>query len=194
MNKSPSPLVRIFTVLLACAIVGGGVIMINYGYTRYFKAVYPIQYADEVQAAADEFGIDPHLIFAIIHTESDFNPDALSSADAKGLMQLTDDTYQWAVERENTGAAADPQNLFDPAVNIRYGVSVLTLLGEQFHNVDTILAAYNAGQGRVREWLADPDYSKDGTTLHTIPYPETADYVRRVQQARRYYQRLYTIS
>ena len=168
--------------------------MINYGYTRYFKAVYPIQYADEVQAAADEFGIDPHLIFAIIHTESDFNPDALSSADAKGLMQLTDDTYQWAVERENTGAAADPQNLFDPAVNIRYGVYVLTLLGEQFHNVDTILAAYNAGQGRVREWLADPDYSKDGTTLHTIPYPETADYVRRVQQARRYYQRLYTIS
>ncbi len=191
MSKTASPIRRLMFLLLAVAVIIGGTWALDSAYHQYLTKVYPVLYADEVQATAEEFGVDPYLIYAIIHTESDFNPDALSSADAKGLMQLTDDTYQWAVQRENAGEDADPQNLFDPAINIRYGVYVLTLLGEQFDNTDTILAAYNAGQGRVREWLEDSAYSDDGKTLKAIPYPETEDYIRRVKQSWERYRRLY---
>ena len=56
-----------------------------------------------------------------------------------------------------------------------------------------MLAAYNAGQGRVHSWLSDPAYSDDGVTLHTIPYEETADYVRRVLRTQKRYQQIYNI-
>lgn len=191
MSDKPTRLRQILFCLLAVAVLIGGTRLLGSAYHHYLTGVYPIAFADQVEAAADEFGLDPYLIYAVIHTESDFNPDALSPANAKGLMQLTDDTYRWAVKRENAGKDADPQDLFDPAVNIRYGVYVLTLLGEQFQNTDTVLAAYNAGQGRVREWLADPAYSTDGITLHTIPYPETEDYIRRVNETCDRYRRLY---
>lgn len=180
--------------MLVIAAIIGGARLLDTAYCRYFRAVYPIAFQSEVVTEAHVTGISPALIYAVIHTESSFDPDALSPADAKGLMQLTDDTYQWAVGRENRGADADPKNLFDPATNIHYGAYVLALLREQFENTDTVLAAYNAGQGRVREWLADPRYSNDGKTLKSIPYPETAEYVRRVKQAHRYYTRLYGIA
>lgn len=177
--------------MLAVAIIISGTHLLRGAYRRFLIGIYPCMYAEEVTDAAEEFDVDAYLIYAVIHTESHFNPDALSVAGAKGLMQLTDDTYQWAIQREQSGAEADPQNLFNPAVNIHYGVYVLSLLGEQFEDTDTILAAYNAGQGRVRKWLADPAYSDDGKTLNDIPYSETKDYIRRVRETQDRYRRLY---
>jgi soluble lytic murein transglycosylase len=68
---------------------------------------------------------------------------------------------------------------------------VLHLLGEQFREQDTVLAAYNAGMGRVQTWLADTAYSTDGETLHTIPFKETRHYVTKVRLAQKIYQKLY---
>jgi len=173
-------------------LVAGG-FALRFGFQRYFSAAYPLEYSNLVEKTAAEFNVEPSLIYAVIHTESGFDPDALSVANAKGLMQLTDDTYRWALSREGGNVKFEPQNLYDPTTNIHYGVYVLTLLGEQFENEDTVLAAYNAGQGRVKEWLSDPAYSHDGITLKHIPYPETHDYVRRVREAQTYYRRLYNI-
>ncbi len=184
--------VTLFTLLVLGILVVGG-LALRYGYRRYFSAAYPLHYSRLVEETAAEFDVEPSLIYAVIHTESGFNPDALSIAEAKGLMQLTDDTYRWALSREGGNKEFEPQNLYDPATNIHYGVYVLTLLGEQFENADTVLAAYNAGQGRVKEWLSDPAYSDDGITLKDIPYRETNDYVRRVREAQTYYRRLYNI-
>ncbi|MBQ5841332.1 MAG: transglycosylase SLT domain-containing protein, partial [Clostridia bacterium] len=66
---------------------------------QYLRAIYPVAYSDSVLAAAAEYGIAPSLIYAVIHTESHFKTDARSSAGAKGLMQLTDSTFQWALKR-----------------------------------------------------------------------------------------------
>ncbi len=182
---------RLLFFTVALVILVAGVFGLQFAYHRYLCAAYPLQYQAEVEQAAIDCGLSPYLIYAVIHTESDFDPDALSPAGAKGLMQLTDDTYKWAVQRENKGADTNPQNLFDPSTNIHYGAYVLALLGEQFEDPVTRLAAYNAGQGHVAEWLTDPRYSPDGKTLKDIPFKETRDYVRRVQQAQNYYRRLY---
>lgn len=152
-----------------------------------------MQYTENVTAASEEFGVAPSLIYAVIHTESSFEPQVTSSAGAKGLMQITDDTLEWALERAGEQGKHSPEDLFDPSVNIHYGVYVLTLLGEQFDNTETMLAAYNAGIGRVGEWLKDPAYSADGVRLDAIPYPETAEYVKRVLNAQKIYQQLYHI-
>ncbi len=182
---------RIVLSALLIAAILVGVFLMKYAYRHYLTVAYPRHYATEVAAASSEFGIHPSLIYAIIHTESHFDPDALSPAQAKGLMQLTDDTYAWAIQRENRAADSNPQNLYNPATNIRYGTYVLTLLGEQFDDPITVLAAYNAGQGHVKSWLADPRYSDDGVTLKDIPFEETRHYVQRVQQAKDYYEHLY---
>lgn len=170
-----------------------GTLLLNYGYKHYYSAVYPRQFSEEVTAASEQFDVEPSLIYAIIHTESSFQPQATSSAGAKGLMQLTDSTLQWALNRAGEQGKYTAEDLYDPSVNIHYGVYVLTLLGEQFKNTETILAAYNAGIGRVSEWLKDPAYSTDGVHLTAIPYPETADYVERVQNARKQYRELYNL-
>lgn len=170
-----------------------GTLLLNYGYKRYYSAVYPLQFTEEVTAASKQFGVEESLIYAIIHTESSFQPQVTSSAGAKGLMQLTDSTLEWALNRAGEQGKYTAEDLYDPQVNIHYGVYVITLLGEQFENTETLLASYNAGIGRVGEWLKNPAYSADGVRLHTIPYPETAEYVHRVQNARKRYQELYNI-
>ncbi len=187
------PMKRLLTILALLAFIALCTVQLRGGYRHFYSAVYPLEYQEEVTTASAEFDIPPSLIYAIIHTESSFNPQAVSSADAKGLMQLTDDTFRWALSRAGDKNAHTTEALFDPAMNIHYGVYVLTLLGEQFEQTETILAAYNAGQGNVSQWLKDAQYSSDGDTLHTIPYPETANYVTRVLDTQKRYQTLYSI-
>ncbi len=168
-------------------------LVVHDGYRRYFAAAYPLKFEAEVTAASDEFDIPPSLIYAMIHTESSFDPRAVSHAGAKGLMQLMDSTLDWALTRAGDTGKYTADDLFDPAVNIHYGVYVLTLLGEQFEHTDTVIAAYNAGLGNVGSWLKDPQYSADGVTLHAYKFPETETYVARVRDAQKRYQELYSI-
>lgn len=180
-------------LLLTAVVLAAGVCLFRVGYRRYFRKVYPLEHEALVEAASEEFDIPASLIYAIIHTESSFEEDATSHAQAKGLMQLTDDTFQWALMRAGETGKYTTDALYDPQVNIHYGVYVLKLLGEQFPDMQTVLAAYNAGQGRVKEWLKDPAYSADGEHLDAIPYAETAEYVRRVEKARQRYRQLYRL-
>lgn len=169
------------------------VLLLNRGYHHYLTRVYPMEHAQLVNDAAAEYNLPPSLVFAVIHTESSFQEQALSPADAKGLMQLTDDTFRWALSRSGETGKYTPEDLYDPAINIHYGVYVLSLLGEQFEYTETVLAAYNAGQGRVSSWLRDPALSADGKRLDSIPYPETETYVDRVLEAQERYRTLYHI-
>lgn len=188
-RKAKRRLTRVITVLLCFAIAA---VLIYQAAVHTVKLVYPLQYSDIVTAEATANDFPPSLIYAIIHTESKFDKNAVSSADAKGLMQITDDTFHWAQRRAGE-KKTDADNLFVPATNIKYGCYILTLLSEQFSNTETVLAAYNAGQGHVAQWLTDANYSDDGVTLHTIPYEETANYVSRVLRTQKRYQQIYNI-
>lgn len=179
-------------VLLAGVLVAVGVLL-RFGCTRYLRTAYPDDYREAVCAAAQEYDLPPSLVFAVIRTESNFRPDVVSTAGAVGLMQVTEDTLDWAMMRTGGDRSLTANDLIDPELNIRVGTAVLSLLGGMFEDEDAVLAAYNAGMGNVRGWLADERYSADGTSLKAIPFPETEQYVKRVRHAQKIYQKLYNL-
>lgn len=154
-----------------------------------FVLPQPLRQLMEQQASAH--GLPPQLLAGVIFTESRFREQAVSSAGAVGLMQLTPDTFDWLRYRAADEYEYDELALTRPEVNIRYGSYNLALLLEEYTHLETALAAYNAGRGRVNGWLKDPDHSEDGETLYDIPYPETAEYVKRVQRYTKVYYLLY---
>ena len=142
-------------------------------------------YYDTVLAAAATWQISPALVLAVIRVESDFERDAVSAAGAVGLMQLLPETFTF-LRDEILKESLSPDEIFTPAVNIRYGTAYLAYLFDIFGDTDTVLAAYNAGEGRVREWLLS-EGKEVGEALSEIPFPETAAYVKNVTRARREY-------
>lgn len=145
-------------------------------------------YEDIVSSAAEEFEIDAAIIYAVIYCESNFNPNAESSAGALGLMQMMPATFE-----EMQGyldEVHETEALFEPEVSIRYGTYYLSRLYRTFGDWETVFAAYNAGPTRVREWLSDEQYSADGKLVH-IPYSETAHYVEKVKGMVEKYNELY---
>ncbi len=156
---------------------------------RGMELLYPRRYGEIVEAEAAEFSLDPALVYGVIRCESGFDAAAVSHAGARGLMQLTDRTFEWMVSLsppENGGA--DPLDVRD---NIHCGCALLRLLLDEFGGEREALAAYNAGMGNVALWLQDPACSADGAVLAEIPFPETRAYVLRVQRSAAQYNRLY---
>ena len=140
---------------------------------------------DSVLTAASTYGLSPALLLAVIRTESDFHPDAVSAKGALGLMQLMPDTFSYL--RDTHFEEDLPSDaVLQPAVNIRYGAFYLSYLLQKFGDLDAALAAYNAGEGRVALWLADSTLSPDGHSLAEIPFKETERYVSQVQKHYRY--------
>lgn len=170
-------IILVVTVMIAGVAYWGG------------KQIFPLKHEEEIITWSAEYDVDPYLIMGIIRAESSFQADAVSHADAMGLMQITAETgrqiAQWLqVEDFQT------EQLFDAACNIRFGTYYVSWLMEQFDgNLKNVLAAYNAGIGTVQGWLADSRYSADGKTLQDIPFQETSDFVTRVTT----YQSLYRI-
>jgi len=118
----------------------------------------PGQFAELIRSASERNGLDPALVTAVVQAESSFNPIAVSSAGAKGLMQLMDSTAR------TLGVA----NTFDPVQNIEGGTRFLRSLLDRYGRVDLALAAYNAGPNAVDRFGGVP------------PYAETQTYVSRV--------------
>lgn len=131
-----------------------------------------------------QYGLQPEFVFAVIKTESNFDPNAHSPKDARGLMQITPDTLNWALMKEGTGEKITAEDLFNPQINIRYGCLILSLLKDEFSDDTTVLAAYNAGRNNVLNWLKDRRYSKNGSTILKTPYDETNNYIKKVQNYR----------
>ena len=178
-------LLAVAACLLALAVLFWGIAGFD-GYSRQRRedAVY-----DTVLVAAAAYGVSPAMVLAVISTESDFRADARSPVGAIGLMQLMPDTFAFLRDEKLKEALADDA-VWDTAVNIRYGTYYLSYLFERFGTWETALAAYNAGEGRVVQWLNDPALS-DGTTLFTIPYEETEHYVAVTLTAYRNYLKKY---
>ena len=146
---------------------------------------FPVRHLDIVQEHAGE--LDVSLILAVIMAESSFREDARSPVGAQGLMQLMPSTAaEIAVRMGMTNF--QPEDVWRPEVNIAMGSFYLNRLVAMFGCEELALAAYNAGQGRVNRWLADPEVSYDGTRLDKIPFTETRNYLRRVQRNRQIYE------
>jgi len=154
------------------------------------KAIYPLRYEDIIVKYSNEYQLDPYLVMAIISAESRFEENANSHKDAMGLMQVTEQTAKWCVDRFELDISSE--NLYNPDTNIHIGCAYMDFLIDVFDGeLQTAIAAYNAGQGNVKKWLADKTYSSDGKTLSDIPFEETKNYVEKVMKRYETYKQLY---
>lgn len=154
------------------------------------KMNYPIEYSQYVNKASKDYNIPPELIYAVIHTESRFDPNAKSGAGAYGLMQIMPSSFDWLMQKRGEEGKYTTDDLFKPEVNIDFGSYLLKYFYDYYGNEKCAVAAYNAGFV-VGDWLEDRNLSSDGKTLDAIPYPETENYVERVEHAKEMYKKLY---
>ena len=153
------------------------------------KQAYPLKYEDIINEYTSQYGVDKAFVYALIRTESSFKSDAVSSVDARGLMQLTQSAFDWV--KMKSGFDGEFDDMFDAQTNIKYGVYMLKLLLEEFENETNALCAYHAGWGITKEWLSDGEITPDGKTVKNIPYSDTAWYVKKVLESRDIYNKLY---
>jgi soluble lytic murein transglycosylase len=150
---------------------------------------YPRAYWDLFHSASTRLALDPYLVLALARQESLFNPNATSSSNARGLMQLIPSTAKKvAIER---GMDPDAIRLYDPTINVDLGTTYLKNLfemfsGDAFHAV----AAYNGGEHAVAKWMSEYP-GDDDEWVENIDYKETRDYVKKVIGGRREYLLLY---
>ena len=161
--------------------------------SRLLRIIYPLRFEKEILAAARQRGIDPYLVAGLIRQESLFDARARSAAGAIGLMQILPRTGRELARRDGLRGFATTM-LRDPGVNIRLGTLFFADLLERNGQTPAFaLAAYNAGPSRVVQWRRNPEAADPDLFAERIPFAETRDYVRIVQQNARIYAALYGV-
>lgn len=156
------------------------------------RASYPCAYAPDVRQYAAQYGIEENMIYAVIRTESGFRPDAESDAGARGLMQITDETFEWIKSKLAPEEEITFDDLFDPHTNIRFGAYLLSACLERYDgDLSTAAAAYHSGMGLVDSLLAQTEYSSDGKTLSSFPYRQMNRYVYKINESYQKYCAIY---
>ncbi len=141
---------------------------------------FPLAHAQDIFENADKHNLDPAWVFAIARQESAFFNQALSSANARGLMQLCHPTAQ-ELAKKHVIAYFSEDSLHIPEINIQLGTVYLKDLKERMNNHLLIAtAAYNAGPTRVTQWLPKEGPLEADIWIETIPYKETREYVKNV--------------
>ena len=180
-------------IVLVMALAGMGLWLVFTQRPETTVQLYPMAYEAELRANAAANGLDPALPAAVILAESSYMPEAVSEANAQGLMQLLPSTAEWVAGKFDETYREG--SLFEPDTNIKYGCWYLGYLIHRFDgNLTCAIAAYHAGQGTVDGWLANPEYSPNGVTLQTIPSSATDTYVKRVLKYYEKYKELYAPS
>jgi soluble lytic murein transglycosylase len=154
--------------------------------------IYPISYTEEIKSSASNYQLDPLLIAAIIRVESNYKIDAVSPKGAIGIMQLMPDTAEWILKHDHFGPISIQDAGNQAHAGITLGSWYVKELERQFGgNLIVALAAYNAGPGKVRQWLDKRIWDGKEQTLNSIPYGETRHYVQRVMYYYKKYQKIY---
>jgi soluble lytic murein transglycosylase len=144
--------------------------------------MFPQPWSAEVDASANQFGVERSLIYAIIRQESAFDPRARSLADAFGPMQLLPEVAE-VLSRRFRVPYTTMEDLYDPKTNIALGAAQLNELLERNHRqFITTVAGYNASEAVVRNWLKNRYHSDALEFIEDIPYEETRSYVRLVMR------------
>jgi soluble lytic murein transglycosylase len=158
---------------------------------RLLRIIYPFPFRDVILAETEERGVDPFLTAALIRQESMFNPEALSRVGAVGLMQVMPTTGQ-ALARQLGIRRFERDMLTHAELNVHLGIRYLADQLSSFQGrLPVVLAAYNAGPQRIDRWQEFPEFGDDELFAERIPFAETRDYVKIVQNNARLYESLY---
>lgn len=184
----------LLTAVLVVILLAAGIYYVG-RYQRHMEYVrYPLRYREILTETARAHELEPWHVAAVVMCESSFRETAVSRVDARGLMQIMPDTGEWLAGKFDEEDEYTPDVLFDPETNLKYGCWYLSWLMDRYDGDRTVAtAAFHAGQGKVDQWLEDPEISPDGRTLtvEKIPYRETRTYVGRILKACGKYRELY---
>jgi soluble lytic murein transglycosylase len=157
---------------------------------KYWEALFPKPYWSDLKRDAAANGLDPYLVASLIRQESEFNPGAVSRANAVGLMQLLPKTGK-AVAKEVKFKRYNSSLLFSPAVNLQLGTRYFRGMVDKFGGFEYALAAYNAGSDRVEDWLSQGKYRDPQEFVESIPFTETREYVQAILRNASVYKQIY---
>ena len=157
----------------------------------YWEALFPKPYWPDLKRYAAANGLDPYLVASLIRQESEFNPNAVSRANAVGLMQLLPKTGK-IVAREVKFHHYRASELYTPTVNLQLGTRYFKGMVDKFGgSFEYALAAYNAGSDRVEDWLGQGKYRDPEEFVESIPFTETREYVQAILRNANVYRQLY---
>ncbi|MGO4547140.1 lytic transglycosylase domain-containing protein [Paenibacillus sp. 2TAB23] len=143
--------------------------------------MYPVKYKDDIRASASNYKVEPHLVAAIIRSETNYQTGKDSKKGALGLMQIMPDTAEWVVQKAGFQDVTEDTLRHRADVSIEVGSWYLKSLNQQFdENMVATVAAYNAGPGNVRKWLDTGVWDGSMEKVKEIPFGETRHYVQRV--------------
>ncbi len=158
---------------------------------EYWHGLFPRPYWEALRKYSDENGLDPYLVAALIRQESEFNPSAISHANAYGLMQLLPRTGKGEAKAEGLHHYST-DSLLDPTTNIQLGTHYFRKMVDHFGGqVEYALAAYNAGEERVEDWRAAGSFRDIDEFVESIPFTETREYVQAIVRNAEVYKRVY---
>jgi soluble lytic murein transglycosylase len=157
---------------------------------KYWEALFPKAYWTDLKRSSAANGLDPYLVASLIRQESEFNPNAVSRANAVGLMQLLPKTGK-LVAKEEKLKRYNPSQLYTPAVNLQLGTRYFRGMVDKFGSFEYALAAYNAGSDRVEDWLSQGKYRDPQEFVESIPFTETREYVQAILRNASVYKQLY---
>jgi soluble lytic murein transglycosylase len=156
----------------------------------YWEALFPKAYWLDLKKYAAQNSLDPYLVASLIRQESEFNPNAVSRANAVGLMQLLPKVGKGVAKQEKIRHFSS-QQLFNPTVNMQLGTRYFRAMVDKFGAFEYALAAYNAGSDRVDDWLAQGKYRDPQEFVESIPFTETREYVQAIMRNTSVYRQLY---
>jgi soluble lytic murein transglycosylase len=158
--------------------------------TEEWSIFYPLNYWELIKFWANKRNLDPYQVAGLIRQESAFNPRAKSAANAYGLMQLLIPTARQLSAKYRKDVQINEESLYDPALNIELGTAYLRQMLDKFGRIEYAAAAYNAGPGRIPQWLSTLPTPID-EFVESIPFNETRSYVQGVIRNTAQYRRLY---
>ena len=174
------------------ALLLAAITLLNRGSDTVMNTAYPRKYDEYVTYYAGKYQIDPYILYSIIRTESNFNPQAESNVGARGLMQITEITFDWIKTKIAPDEPLTFDDLYDPEVNIRFGSYFISYCLQRYDDdLATAAAAYHSGWGTVDNLLRMEEHSSDGQTLKGFPYNQMHHYVEKITAGYAAYTRLY---
>ena len=156
----------------------------------YWEVLFPKPYWVDLTTYSSRNGLDPYLVASLVRQESAFNPNAVSRANAVGLMQLLPKVGK-GVAKEEKLRHFNATQLFMPSMNLRLGTRYLRIMVDKFGSFEYALAAYNAGTDRVEDWLGAGQYRDPEEFVESIPFTETREYVENILRNASLYRQLY---
>jgi soluble lytic murein transglycosylase len=156
----------------------------------YWEALFPKPYWTDLKKFSSANALDPYMVASLIRQESEFNPNAISNKNALGLMQLLPKVGK-GVAKEEKLKHFSTQQLFTPAINLQLGTRYFRSMVDQFGGFEYALAAYDAGDDRVRDWQAAGKYRDIYEFVESIPFTETREYVQAIMRNANVYRQLY---